>query len=540
MDGLSFVTVPPSMGSDPARADIACFAGFVARRGPVAPRVDFKTEKDYLAQLPLSLRTWFRDNGWEAGRDGRTAEDLVNLANVPVPIASWEMFDALFAWEQREVEPGSKQRSDTLLGAAVRSFFGQGGRNCYVVRLGDPWPVFPPKDGKDAKAGLRIETSFLPRFPEPSPADRSSWKGAGHILGLPDVSVLCLPDLVELFAIAPRKAEAATVEVPREKFVECAEELEVPPGRVLAGIPAPRLDENGFLQWRELVQRIGEFLRLKAREVQFVAAIPLPIEAVSVAGRAGSANLTRAAAAAQWTETAQIETAFVQLVYPWLRTPGAKRLPGGLEPPDGVFAGLLANNALTAGSWRNVIHDPVPGLSDVEPVLDAAALAQKLAGPKTAGRTLRERVTIIGPSPLGFRVLSDVTMDDDETYRPANVNRLTSAIVRSAFVVGETAVFANNGEELWMRLRERMINLLAGLWANGALGGDSAEEAFEVRCDRSTMTQNDLDAGCVICRVTFTAAIPIVRITIVLAMEEGGNISIASREAPAAPQSQAA
>lgn len=540
MDGLSFVTVPPSIGRDPARADIACFAGLVERRGPPAPRADFDTEEDYLAQLPPSLLAWFRENGWEPDRDGRTADDLVNLSNVPVPIANWEMFDALFAWEQREVERDSKERCDTLLGAAIRSFFAQGGRNCYVVRLGNPWPVFPPQDHRAANAGVRGEGSFLPRFPEPSPVDRRSWKGAGHILGLPDVSVLCLPDLVELFAIEPSKLEAAKVELPPEKFVECAEELEAPRGRILAGIPVPRLDENGFVQWTALVRRIGDFLRRKAPEVQFVAAIPLPIDAISVAGRAESAKLTRAAAVAQWEHTAKIETAFVQLVYPWVRTPGAKRLPGGLEPADGVLAGLLASSALSEGSWRNVIHEPVKGLSGVEPVLDAAALAKNLPGATIRNRTLRERVTIIGPSPTGFRVLSDVTMDDDEAYRPANVNRLISAIVRAARLVGETAVFDNNGEELWMRLRERMVNLLAGLWANGALAGNSAEEAFEVRCDRSTMTQNDLDAGRAICRVTFTAAMPIVHITIVLAMEEGGKISIASHKALAAPQSQAA
>ena len=32
-------------------------------------------------------------------------------------------------------------------------------------------------------------------------------------------------------------------------------------------------------------------------------------------------------------------------------------------------------------------------------------------------------------------------------------------------------------------------------WHNGALLGDKPEEAFFVRCDRSTMTQNDLDNG---------------------------------------------
>jgi phage tail sheath protein FI len=149
-------------------------------------------------------------------------------------------------------------------------------------------------------------------------------------------------------------------------------------------------------------------------------------------------------------------------------------------------------------------------------------------------------VTVIGPAPDGFRLLSDVTTDDDMAYRPANVNRLVNAIIRAARVIGEVSVFQNNGEALWRRLRESLADLLAGLWAAGALAGESAEEAFEVRCDRSTMTQTDLDSGRVICRISFTAAAPIVHVTVVLAMDEGGNISLASRPTLAALQAQAA
>jgi phage tail sheath protein FI len=120
------------------------------------------------------------------------------------------------------------------------------------------------------------------------------------------------------------------------------------------------------------------------------------------------------------------------------------------------------------------------------------------------------------------------------------VNRLVCAIVRAARTTGETAVFQNNGEALWRRLRESMEDLLAGLWAEGALAGEFAAEAFEVRCDRSTITQSDLDAGRVLCRISFTAASPIVHVTVVLAMDEGGHVSLASRQPLAAPQSQAA
>jgi len=42
------------------------------------------------------------------------------------------------------------------------------------------------------------------------------------------------------------------------------------------------------------------------------------------------------------------------------------------------------------------------------------------------------------------------------------------------------------------------------------------------------MTQADLDAGRVIARVQFTAASPIERISVLFAMDEGGQVSLVS------------
>jgi len=39
------------------------------------------------------------------------------------------------------------------------------------------------------------------------------------------------------------------------------------------------------------------------------------------------------------------------------------------------------------------------------------------------------------------------------------------------------------------------------LWRDGALMGTKPDQAFFVRCDRSTMTQNDLDNGRLICLI---------------------------------------
>jgi phage tail sheath protein FI len=143
---------------------------------------------------------------------------------------------------------------------------------------------------------------------------------------------------------------------------------------------------------------------------------------------------------------------------------------------------------------------------------------------------MAERVSTLGQTPRGLVLLSDVTTSLDEGYRPACVNRLVTALVRAARRVGEDLVFEPSGEVLWGRIRERLQRLLAGLFQDGALRGATPTEAFQVRCDRSTMSQNDLDAGRVIVTVQFQASLPIERITVALGLHEGGQVSVLSSD----------
>jgi phage tail-like protein len=59
------------------------------------------------------------------------------------------------------------------------------------------------------------------------------------------------------------------------------------------------------------------------------------------------------------------------------------------------------------------------------------------------------------------------------------------------------AVFEPNGPSLWERIRASVTDFLLGLFHQGALAGDKPEEAFFVRCDGSTMTQQEIDQGTV-------------------------------------------
>jgi len=63
------------------------------------------------------------------------------------------------------------------------------------------------------------------------------------------------------------------------------------------------------------------------------------------------------------------------------------------------------------------------------------------------------------------------------------------------------AVFEPNGERLWANVTQTITSFLYNEWYSGALLGAKPEEAFFVRCDRSTMTQNDIDNGRMICLI---------------------------------------
>ena len=62
-------------------------------------------------------------------------------------------------------------------------------------------------------------------------------------------------------------------------------------------------------------------------------------------------------------------------------------------------------------------------------------------------------------------------------------------------------MFEPNNQRLWDNIRRSIEDFLLVLWKDGALMGAKPEKAFFVRCDRSTMTQNDIDNGRMICQI---------------------------------------
>jgi uncharacterized protein len=82
-----------------------------------------------------------------------------------------------------------------------------------------------------------------------------------------------------------------------------------------------------------------------------------------------------------------------------------------------------------------------------------------------------------------------------------NLRRYFVYLERSVDRGTQWAVFEPNGERLWANVRRTVEDFLFNEWQMGALLGDKPEMAYFVKCDRSTMTQNDLDNGRLVCLV---------------------------------------
>ena len=104
-------------------------------------------------------------------------------------------------------------------------------------------------------------------------------------------------------------------------------------------------------------------------------------------------------------------------------------------------------------------------------------------------------------TPRSIRVWGARTMTSDQEWKYVNVRRLFIFLEHSIDIGTQWVVFEPNSEALWARVTETIVAFLTGVWKQGALMGTKPDEAFFVTCDRSTMTQDDIDNGRLICEI---------------------------------------
>ena len=186
-------------------------------------------------------------------------------------------------------------------------------------------------------------------------------------------------------------------------------------------------------------------------------------------------------------------TTRMALYYPWIEgiDPSGER-DTILMPPSGFMAGIYARTDVQRGVHKAPANTPVFGALRFGQGINQ--FQQELLNP--AGVNCLRSFSGRGHQVWGAR-----TMSDDPEWRYVNVRRFFLFLEKSIEKGTQWAVFEPNGEALWANIRTTIEDFLYNEWVSGHLLGASPKDAFFVRCDRSTMTQNDIDAGRLICEI---------------------------------------
>lgn len=197
---------------------------------------------------------------------------------------------------------------------------------------------------------------------------------------------------------------------------------------------------------------------------------------------------------------ARIDSSYAALYVPWVITANplfrsGSSLPAEVAvPPSGFIAGIYARNDHegSVGVAKAPANEVVRGALDFERNITFAEQAALNPRGINCLRYFPDR---------GFRVWGARTATSDSEFMYVNVRRYLIYLEHSIDNGSQWAVFENNGPALWARVKDSVDSFLRNEFAEGRLLGNSPTEAYFVRCDRTTMTQNDLDNGRLVCLV---------------------------------------
>ena len=177
---------------------------------------------------------------------------------------------------------------------------------------------------------------------------------------------------------------------------------------------------------------------------------------------------------------------YAAFYYPWIRIFDADTGARKLVPPGGHVAGIYARSDGERGVYKAPANEVVRGVLELE--FEVTQGQQEILNPKG--------VNAIRAFPgRGRRVWGARTISADPLWKYVNVRRLFIFLEASIFRGTQWVVFEPNNERLWARVKQTITGFLRTQWREGALLGAKEEEAFFVKCDRTTMTDDDLFNG---------------------------------------------
>jgi phage tail sheath protein FI len=202
------------------------------------------------------------------------------------------------------------------------------------------------------------------------------------------------------------------------------------------------------------------------------------------------------------------------LYYPWLLLPEqpASRLLRNtarrVVPPSGHIAGIFGRTDAREGVFKAPANEEIIGTQDLCVESTDKFETSNLTG-QIQDQLNPEGINCLRAFPgRGIRVWGARSLNVDPAWRYVTVCRLVITLRRWIDINMTWATFEPNAPQLWVRIHRELTVYLTDLWRSGALAGQTADEAFQIKCDAETNSPEVIDGGQVVTDIALAPVAP--------------------------------
>jgi len=181
------------------------------------------------------------------------------------------------------------------------------------------------------------------------------------------------------------------------------------------------------------------------------------------------------------------------LYFPWIKVLDPITGQKVSQPPSGHIAGIYARVDATRGVHKAPANEVIRGALDVERRLSKSDQDGLNPSGINAIRTFDGTIKVFGARTLGG--------DANTEWKYISTRRFFNFLRESIDNGTQWVVFEPNTPALWQSITRNVTAFLTGVWRSGALFGNTAQEAFYVKCDADTNSRAQRDLGMVVTEV---------------------------------------
>lgn len=193
-----------------------------------------------------------------------------------------------------------------------------------------------------------------------------------------------------------------------------------------------------------------------------------------------------------------IDSTYAAMYHPWIQVFDPSTKSAGYIPPSGAVLGIYSRTDIARGVHKAPANESVrcTGLN-----INFTNAEQDMLNPH--GINLIRSFT-----GMGIRVWGARTASTNSGFKYVNIRRLFIFVEESIRANTNWVVFEPNDSTLWTRVEISISSFLDSLWRSGMLAGSSPSEAFFVDIGQTTMSQDDIMNGRLVCNVGIAAIRP--------------------------------